>query len=1125
MFLKDIRSFFKRILLMLLLTAAVILLLNAFIQRPEIQKGILKRVSNAIGYDIQAKSIEIDIWNGVGFSINDLSARSRQGHGNFTAQDVRLTIDVKELLAGHIIPSTIFLTRPVIEIPWEKEYDLHTDLNGFLPKKVPVFWFPGIHSVAVENGQVLFQGASFYIDEFYCSVGRIAVSPLKLRVIARGQVGYKGTKTGFKLNGNVSPSSEENGPVSIEMKVATDQAPLNWFKWPELLPVKAGLFKTRLEIEGDPSDRLFMKGVIDLIHPEFELRHNDKNKEFAIPEITLDFQSLIRSDKIEVRPVKIKSSDLSIDLDLIFGIKKEKIPFLQLDFKSDFMGVGTFKTLFPSPLLPLWLEDKLFPIFTGGAIKVNNFSLKGDINQIVHMSRPGNQSVMEMLFECQGLEASGGGVQVPFRDVSGEIALKDGLFSVSGVKADFGDSVIKNGEFYIRDIYTPSRFYEILIDGDFDIKELLSQRAMEVVPGAANRQIDQWPGMTGRLLCKTTIGYRHEWQHPRILNGEFLLNGFSLNKKEYKFPVMFDEASIHVDDAGSNHISGSGSWGNNPFTMSASFGLSGMTPTFKNGLLKADVDLNQVLSAFYSGAAVPLTFPESIPCNISLVREDNEWSLNGTLKPGDTALTAGAYTLRSSGKGQDNIAFDVAINPNEKKIYIKDFLLTLNESSLDITGVYNLQTKKFVEADLNSPGLSMKDLSIISDKGEIFSGGAVNGNLKISIPEGDGKDAHITGLIQGADMSLQAGKGYPQISDCSFLVQLADKGSTINYFNVRKGRSLLSITGEIERWRSLKGDITIHSDYLDFVDIWPSADDSSSNSTIDQLSLGIQMDVSGGIWGKLPFGRLRAELDLENGNLFIKNSTVNLDNGDLTIKGHIFKKPNPELLFTGDVHMKDQPVDKLLEELDIGYRGLKGDLTLDGSLSAQGKDKKELVSGLSGSVSVVIQKGLIKNPNVIMKVLDFLSLQKIFEQRPPDLKGEGLFFESITADAVIKKGTLKTENFVMRSPVMNAVAYGTADFLNKKFDFVLGSQPHGTIDSLISKVPILGYIITGENKSIVAYPFEVKGPFSDPDVNFVPFDTLEGGIAGILKRIFFTPVRLYNKIDKALSNKDKNPAQ
>ena len=143
---------------------------------------------------------------------------------------------------------------------------------------------------------------------------------------------------------------------------------------------------------------------------------------------------------------------------------------------------------------------------------------------------------------------------------------------------------------------------------------------------------------------------------------------------------------------------------------------------------------------------------------------------------------------------------------------------------------------------------------------------------------------------------------------------------------------------------------------------------------------------------------------------------------------------------------------------------------------------------------------------MIFKILDFLSLQKIlmvFKKRPHDLSKEGFYFESIKGDIAINKGVVDTENLIMRSPVFNAAAKGSVDLPRKWLDFDLGAQPLGTIDFLISNIPIVGYILTGKDESILVYYFKVKGAWPEADVKYVPLKNLGSGIGGFFKRLFF----------------------
>ena len=61
----------------------------------------------------------------------------------------------------------------------------------------------------------------------------------------------------------------------------------------------------------------------------------------------------------------------------------------------------------------------------------------------------------------------------------------------------------------------------------------------------------------------------------------------------------------------------------------------------------------------------------------------------------------------------------------------------------------------------------------------------------------------------------------------------------------------------------------------------------------------------------------------------------------------------------------------------------------------------------------------------------------------------------------------------MSSPVLNAVARGKLDLNTKKIKVDLGAQPFVTIDSILSKIPLVGYILTGKDRALLVYYFKI----------------------------------------------------
>lgn len=183
----------------------------------------------------------------------------------------------------------------------------------------------------------------------------------------------------------------------------------------------------------------------------------------------------------------------------------------------------------------------------------------------------------------------------------------------------------------------------------------------------------------------------------------------------------------------------------------------------------------------------------------------------------------------------------------------------------------------------------------------------------------------------------------------------------------------------------------------------------------------------------------------------------------------------------------------------------------------QGMERKDLIPSLSGNASILISEGLVKKPRVFLKVLEFMSLKNIlqnfYKDRPPHLREEGLYFQSMQGDAIIDHGIAKTENFVMRSPALNAVAIGEEDLVMQTHNLELFTQPLGTLESILRKLPVVGRILVGdEKKSILTVGYKVTGSWSEPEVKPVPFESFGKGVLGTLERILLTPIRIFENI-------------
>jgi hypothetical protein len=144
-----------------------------------------------------------------------------------------------------------------------------------------------------------------------------------------------------------------------------------------------------------------------------------------------------------------------------------------------------------------------------------------------------------------------------------------------------------------------------------------------------------------------------------------------------------------------------------------------------------------------------------------------------------------------------------------------------------------------------------------------------------------------------------------------------------------------------------------------------------------------------------------------------------------------------------------------------------------------------------------------------------MSIQRVFSERPSELSKGGLYFENIEGYVDLQEGVIAAEAVKMKSPVFNAMAWGKADLNTKMMDAELAIQPLGSMDAVVSRVPIVGYLLTGEKKAVYVDYFEVKGPFSAPEVAYIPLKSLGNTTLGFIRRLFLGPGHLFRSMKDA----------
>ncbi|MFA5180580.1 MAG: AsmA-like C-terminal domain-containing protein [Syntrophales bacterium] len=296
--------------------------------------------------------------------------------------------------------------------------------------------------------------------------------------------------------------------------------------------------------------------------------------------------------------------------------------------------------------------------------------------------------------------------------------------------------------------------------------------------------------------------------------------------------------------------------------------------------------------------------------------------------------------------------------------------------------------------------------------------------------------------------------------------------------------------------------------------------DLTYNVKKPELSPVIKATVraAGGKLADLSFNDLQAALGYNADKLEFSSLTWAMQNGRGTAKGStqfsvagsprhhyqfdLDRVPAEALFWTAEKAEKD--------------RRVKGTVTAKGDLTATGKTAAELKASAAGMVKISIKKGIIRKVNTLYKIFSVLNMSQLLKFKLPDLNADGMPYNSITATLLLKNGIMTSKDFYIDSEAINMLAMGSMDIIQEKLDLKVGLQPLQTLDKIVGRIPVMGWILTDEDRRFITVYFEVKGPVGDPEVKAIPGRELSAEGLDMVKRVFKLPQKLITDTGEVL---------
>lgn len=1100
---------------------AAVLLAVSLVQFHPVQQWLIERLSAAVGYEISSGPVNFSFWRGLALDAHDVTVESPETSLRFEGEHVKFVLDPGELLKGRIVPtqfgaSGVDLTMPDLPAPVLDPSGISSEILGVCINRLL-----HVPPVSLKEIRIKLGGRKVFFEGGYFESGFNGQDRGSRSLSAGGIVGFDETEVPFSISGQFERAADEKEDLfSFDLDLQISELKAAWVRDFHGLSFTQGTVNVRASGKGTVPGGFSFDTSIETAGLKGFYTRTHRRFSFYFPGFMATLKGRGTEDFCDINYMNLSTPEWSLTGEAAVELTDRMPEAFSISLNAPFMPYEEFKNLVPAAYLPGWLSEKILNCMSGGEVRVDRFGLEGTFHELRKFKFSNNPAFLSLMLTWKGIKYEVLGAEIPFEEVSGRLKLQEGNLEISDVSGTFGASGVHGGGFTASPVWKPERYLAV-VGGDFELGDLYHQQNMFFVPERVRNALAPFDFVQG-----TTAGSIHAEFIPgnrglRLLKADLSLADCGFAHRDLPLPVQGARGAIDCQKKGNIFLDATGFLGNSELSISGSLSISGGLQAKVEGL----ADVNELIGRTFKLIQPPVRFSGKVPFSGSLVTRNDRWSADGEL------------SLKDLGVHGENVSmlFEDAAGRMSFKIggifgqslQISSAEARFGRSSLNFTGAWGSTMPGKLDLQVSSEYFNTSDAGVhIHALGDAFSG-ILAGNLDLGISP-DADIFMLKGAVTGEiESSIDVFQGF-FLSGCSFSLGFDNRSVAIEYFRGIAVGGAFNISGNLEGWKRWSGELSVHVRDMNTAGLFSANTKAATIGSetgmwrfVQEADLGLSCFLERTTWNRMLLDRVKVESRLKEGILHLDSYNVLWDHGSIKGSGSVLMHTDPEMHFSGDVEMKSQPLETLLYGSGSAGELLSGDLTMEAVFSTGGRTRKELIKGLSGEASLLMTEGVIRETRVLFQVLERLSLQQIFSGRPDDVRRGGFYFERIEAAVFLSGGIAQIESAVMRSPVFNSTGTGAIDLFNGRVEGDMHVQPLGSVDALVSRIPLLGYILAGEESTVLIYRFKVSGKISDPVVEYVPLKDLGMSAAGYIKRMLLTPGRVFRAFSDALTG-DEN---
>ncbi len=1158
------------ILIPIVVVGVIVLLSTRYLLDPDVYRNLLqKSLTTVLDREVSIGKAKIDVWGGVGLTLEDLRVRDRSlAFDLLQSKGLILKVQLLPLLKREIKWRRIIVDQPTLRIVRDKNGQFNLLSNGPLTgekrKETQKEIFEALcallgSSLTIRGGEIFFSDEGLdnsplktEIRSFNVELSKIAfrkVFPFQIN----GKIIHSKKNGQFSVNGTIQNISEDmdfsKGSIEAEVKVKGVETLHFWPYLKAYLPMEriSGILDLNAHYRGNfqgpfkTSAKVTMRNVLFdyprvfsfILEPkwlnlDFEAEYDTKN--FKVPRFFIELPELWI--KAKGRIYDIGSKEMGMEAEA------STRPF----------DIAEGKKFIPFRIIVPPVSDRLFRSEGKGSFQAVSVKLSGKMPEIDHCDQPANAHVLSIEAKLDGAQLKLPWDFPPLEDLQGQVLFQKGHLSLKEVKGRIFHSTLEkvNGTFYEL-LHVPT--LQLDCEGKLDLTDLPGLSKTEGIPAGFSRTLSSIHILSGEahysLSARGILIPPIRFQHRGIYN----LSKARFTHPQIPFPIQIGEGRLELSHHdlkwseakvafGHSTLMTNGLWKHGEKDPSLEVKAEGrmdsknlfslfQTPLFpeevrsKTGGFEALSGISQFSfrGKSPSGTALFSYEGEFFPIEVSLLQKGNPLPL--VLKEGEVSFSNSGmgFSKTKIQSGGSSLTLDGWIRGGDVS------LSTLG--SIDLKQLFSLIKSPLFPDPIRSQVEGIQELNGGAEvrlkwqgKMENWIGALKEGEIRLKAIDLQHREipvplSHFDGLISVAPGQIRFDELKGRVGD-----------SPVTASGTLFQRSPSSVSSEkvgrsSDLPRSGRLSFQISSSKLDLDSLFPKKEGTSPIS-FERIRDGLlDWSIDGKIkidqakYRSLSCQDLKGQMETIDGTLFISSLQFKTNEGDFWGEGWI--KPTEKGVrieikprFSG---MEAKAFIRTLFEKGAEERVMiTGRVHIDkAELRGEGENFQRMKESLNGGLRFEMENGVIERFNILSKIFSILNVSQLLKGRLPDLATKGLPYRQILGNFHVMDGVATTDDFLVDSDAMRITLLGKIDLGKNLIDARIGVHPLVTIDTILSNVPIAGYILTGEDKGFISYFYQVKGNLDDPKIEAIPFKIVEESTWGIIKRLLGTPLRPFQK--------------